>query len=215
VRRGFSSNLFVRYRQYRLAAVAAAVVAWMLCGVSAFAQSKPDRRSNARLTLRTLAPVISPSAVRVYEADSPESSVPDEIPSNLKVSKDLKPTVEMMLRRSGIFRRQCLRIANAPWLTVTIGRFHPLPSERANALTRFVREDGQLLAEIRIAPLSPQVELIAHELEHVIEQLDGVDLRTHASLRRAAASVGEDGSFETVRAIRQGLAVTREIDGSR
>jgi hypothetical protein len=77
-----------------------------------------------------------------------------------------------------------------------------------------VRRDGVLYAEIQIAPLNDHVELIAHEIEHVIEQLDGVDLTLHASLRGAAASRTDDGAFETIRAVRTGLAVTREVENS-
>lgn len=127
----------------------------------------------------------------------------------------LRSVVELMLQRSGIFRRQCLRIANAPRLTVTIESFHPLPSDQARARTEFVSNDRGLHAEVQIAPLYDQVELIAHEIEHVIEQLDGVDLRARASLRGTGASMCENGSFETVRAVRAGLAVAREVNGDR
>ena len=120
-----------------------------------------------------------------------------------------------MLQRSGIFRRQILRIANAPRLTVSIGSFHPLPSDRARARTEFVSSDRGLHAEVQIAPLYDQVELIAHEIEHVIEQLDGVDLRLRASLRDTGASMCDNGSFETVRAVRAGLAVARDVNGDR
>jgi hypothetical protein len=54
-------------------------------------------------------------------------------------------------------------------------------------------------------------ELISHELEHVIEQLDGVDLAGIA--RRAPATVWLSGrdSFETLRAIRTGQLVAAEF----
>ena len=106
-------------------------------------------------------------------------------------------------------------MANAPRLTVTISNFHPLPSDRARARTAFVSSDRGLHADVQIAPLDDQVELIAHEIEHVIEQLDGVDLRVRASLRGTGASMCENGSFETIRAVRAGLAVAREVDGGR
>jgi hypothetical protein len=54
-------------------------------------------------------------------------------------------------------------------------------------------------------------ELIGHELEHVIEQLDGVDLAGTA--RRAPTTVWLSGrdSFETVRAIQTGQLVAGEF----
>lgn len=208
------SNLVVQCSRSRLAAVAVAFGACLVWSASAFAQPNDELRSDARRTVLTRASTISTSAVRVYGDDQPESFAL-ELPPNLSVSKVLKPVVEMMVRRSAIFRRQCLRIATAPRLTVSIGSYHPLPSERARARTQFVRRDGALQAAIQIAPLEDEVELIAHEIEHVIEQLDGVDLPLHASLRGSAASKCEDGSFETVRAVRAGLAVAREVDGVR
>ena len=45
-------------------------------------------------------------------------------------------------------------------------------------------------------------ELIAHEFEHVIEQLDGVDLAAHAALpHTGVTSIGHSTDiFETMRA---------------
>jgi hypothetical protein len=164
------------------------------------------------LTIGSRASIIATNVARIYSGDLPDSTLSDELPSNISISKSFRPVAEMMLKRSATFRRQLLRIAHAPHLTITIAGFHPLPSEHARARTRFVRRDGSILAEIEIAPLNDPVELIAHEIEHVIEQLDGVDLKQHASLRGAAASKCEDGSFETVRAVRTGLAVSREVE---
>ena len=159
--------------------------------------------------------MVDASPVRVYAGDEANWSAPAELPSNLTIAKSLRPVAEMMLKRSAIFRRQCLRIADAPHLTISIGRFHPLPSDRARARTRFSRRDGAIHAEVEIAPLTDMVELIAHEIEHVIEQLDGIDLKLQASLRGTAASLCPDGSFETVRAVRTGLAAVREVDQFR
>ncbi|HEV8144527.1 MAG TPA: hypothetical protein VGQ77_16830 [Methylomirabilota bacterium] len=63
--------------------------------------------------------------------------------------------------------------------------------------------------DIRLAPFDEAVELIAHELEHVIEQLDGIDLEVHA--RAGTAWKKEDGSFETRRAIEVGRRVAQDV----
>jgi hypothetical protein len=57
------------------------------------------------------------------------------------------------------------------------------------------------------------VELIAHELEHVIEQLDQIDLASLAALRDTGVrhAQGEGVVFETARATQVGLKVTREV----
>jgi len=55
--------------------------------------------------------------------------------------------------------------------------------------------------------------LIAHEIEHVIERLDGVDLRARAALPGTGVRLcdGGDDAFETIRARRAGLAVAEEV----
>ena len=52
-------------------------------------------------------------------------------------------------------------------------------------------------------------ELIAHELEHILEQLDGVDLQAQAG--NGVVWKAGDGAFETRRAIEAGRRVAREI----
>ena len=90
----------------------------------------------------------------------------------------LQPTVERMWRSSPTFRAQCARLAAEPTLRVSlwIDPFHPLASERAHAEISRVR--GRLThADIVLFDARDAIELIAHELEHIIEQIDGVRLR--------------------------------------
>ena len=56
-------------------------------------------------------------------------------------------------------------------------------------------------------------ELIAHEFEHIIEQLDGVDLAAHAAQRHTGVTaIGHRHDiFETMRAKRAGLKVVSEL----
>ena len=57
------------------------------------------------------------------------------------------------------------------------------------------------------------VELIAHELEHVLEQLDGVNLPQLAQSPGVSANRHERGrSFETARAKQIGLDVAAEFN---
>jgi hypothetical protein len=133
------------------------------------------------------------------------------LPSNLTVIGSHRRIVELMMQRSPTFRRQCLRLAHARELTVELrNAFSTLPW-KASARTRFAVGRGRLHATIEIKPLTEEVELIAHELEHVIEQLDGVNLRLQALLPNTGVHRGEDGSYETVRAVRAGISVEREF----
>ena len=56
-------------------------------------------------------------------------------------------------------------------------------------------------------------ELIAHEFEHIIEQLDGVDLAAHAAQRHTGVfAIGHRRDiFETMRAKRAGRKVVSEL----
>ncbi len=97
----------------------------------------------------------------------------------LDVERPLQHIVLETWRRSITFRRQGAHLANEPTLTVTVGLwiFGARPDSRAQ--TSFTR-DGERLkrAEVQVRPGGHRAvaEFVAHELEHVLEQLDGVDL---------------------------------------
>ena len=152
-------------------------VAHTVLAVPAFAQS--DKLIASKLAIT--------GVVREYVRAEPSPASSITLPQNLRVPPMYQPYVESMLRWSPTFRRQCLRLAQAPWLTVVL---EPLPA---------------------IGSLDDQVELIAHELEHVIEQLDGVDLRARATLPETGVRSLKDAGFETVRAVRAGRAASEEV----
>ena len=79
------------------------------------------------------------------------------------------------------------------------------------ARMRANRRRNRLLATIDVDLRKPGLfaEHLAHELEHVLEQIDGVDLPRLAS-RRVAGVIDEGGSYETVRAMAVGRAAARE-----
>jgi hypothetical protein len=119
-----------------------------------------------------------------------------------------------MLRESPTFRRQMLRIAAAHQLVVYLKMTAPMWPKSVRATTQFVRGgNGLLAAIIEITPLDNDVELIAHELEHVIEQLDDIDLRARARQPNSGvhATMGGGAVFETIRATRVGQQVAREV----
>ena len=131
-------------------------------------------------------------------------------PSNLAAASVLQPFIERMLRSSPTFNRQCTRLAAAQRLKVVLRLEERQRRPSFYARTVFERRDGVLVAaDVFLSPTPDAVERIAHEVEHVLEQLDGVDL---------AAQVGsgnvwrrEDGAFETRRATDVGRRVAREV----
>ena len=172
-------------------------------GVSGFSQTNTVSDRDARRS--------SQNAVSIYvAARGSGSSTPDTTP-NLSLPAAYRPLIATMLTRSATFRRQCARLAAAPHVSIVIRAEAPNGTQ-APALTRIRREaDGRLTAVMQVAPSSRSPELLAHEFEHIIEQLDGVDLAIMSRLRSTGVRrVGEVNAFETRRAIVTGLRVARE-----
>ena len=62
----------------------------------------------------------------------------------LQIATTLEPIVREMCRRSPTFRRQLIRLADAPGLVVTVAIRRVRTSSDAKATTRFARERGLL-----------------------------------------------------------------------
>lgn len=118
-----------------------------------------------------------------------------------------------MLRRSPTFARQCQRIAGASHLTITLEIVPGRSAYQRRAKTAIDRRGGRLRATVVIAQPAQFVELVAHEFEHIIEQLDEIDLPMKAALPHSGVqALDSDGPvFETVRAHRVGLRVANEF----
>jgi hypothetical protein len=127
-------------------------------------------------------------------------------PQNLK-GGPFQGVVDAMWRDSPTFRHQCLRLAAAR-VRVTITVDVTQPPSFARSKTEMFRHRGVLLtADVVLFSLRDTVELIAHEVEHVIEQLDGVELRTNA----CEGSTSPRGFYESCRAVEAGRQVAREV----
>jgi hypothetical protein len=189
--------------RFRSAVIAAGAIVSCVQAVPGFAQTNTTERLRSSFTV-----------VRTYVA-APSSHGEATLPSNLSVPPLYRDVVSAMLERSATFRRQCERIAGADHLTVVLSA-EPVPtSMHARAWTEVARDpDGRLRALVRIGHSGRLPELIAHELEHIIEQLDGVDLRSMARLQssgvRTCDCAGGD-LFETNRAISIGERVSEEM----
>ncbi|HEX2456487.1 MAG TPA: hypothetical protein VHI99_22500 [Vicinamibacterales bacterium] len=170
------------------------------------------------VSLRTVSLRSSVDVAREYRPLAETSPDDVELPKNLIVPALYRELVESMRLRSATFRRQCLRIASESRLTVVLEAGPPPAHLRALAWTRVARVDGRLDAVIRLGKDYPAPGLIAHELEHVIEQLDGVDLQRKSRLDSTGVHecmCGGATAFETARAVRAGLQVTAELRAHR
>ena len=135
------------------------------------------------------------------------SGVPAPWPCRVLVTEELWQFAELAWERSGTFRAQCGKLA-AAGAVVVVQAALPDQDERA-AASIGVAPEGVRVARIRVRPGGHAVELIAHELEHVLEQIEGVSLLMDT--RRGRSVLLRDGAFETRRAIEAGRRVADEV----
>jgi hypothetical protein len=139
----------------------------------------------------------------------------EALAGRLRIAPELKALVADMCRRAPTFRRQVVRLAREPGLDVTVSRGRFALGGRMLARTAMTRLDGQLrTASVEVPGGDPMtvVELLAHELEHIVEQLDGVELASWAG-RSGVTRVGgfdREAPFETERARQIGRRVAGE-----
>jgi predicted SprT family Zn-dependent metalloprotease len=143
-----------------------------------------------------------------------ERQQPAPLPPNLEVSKGEYPLLEKLWRRSATFRRQCERIAEASWLKVRLS-FNPRPMTPCGCRALTTVYHNKPLAHVRIFRLSDTVELIGHEFEHVLEQLEGLNLRTLVEAEDERVYRTEFGQFETHRAVQAGRQVRTEYNRAK
>ena len=147
-------------------------------------------------------------ALYVPEEVSASTICVSSLPFNVDAAT-LQPVAIALLQRSPTFQKQCERIASAVVLKVTIRVVLSTPSGRAQTtITR--HENGALRAEVLIRFGEDYYELLAHEFEHVLEQVEGVVLSDQISADRAW--VTDSGAFETKRALDAGMRVRQECD---
>jgi Tol biopolymer transport system component len=136
---------------------------------------------------------------------------PGVLPTNLEADPIFRPFLEKMYRSSATFKRQCRRLAAATSLRVRVlVEDEPRPSRSFSARSVLTRLAGSLAhADVFVKTSPDTIEHIAHELEHILELLDGVNLTAHIDTRLVWKS--GDNIFETQRAIDAGRHVAREV----
>ena len=136
--------------------------------------------------------------------------------ARLDVAAPFAPVLADLCARAPTFRRQIVRLASEGSLEVSVVPGVFTPGGRARARTAMTKVAGQLRrAVVEVPQTDPRVlaELVAHEFEHIVEQLDRVDLAAWAGrsgVYRVGGSAG-DGPFETERARQVGRLVAGEF----
>jgi hypothetical protein len=132
------------------------------------------------------------------------------LPANLIVPDMILPLVTSMWGLSPTFRRQCARLAEHPDVLVHIQLIVGVSNGTARAVFERDPERHHVAVQIESRKLALYVEHIAHELEHVLEAMDGTDLPRLARQRvDGVRNLG--GSYETARAQSVGWMVAREV----
>lgn len=135
--------------------------------------------------------------------------------ANIHVDPLLQPLVAKLLARSPTLRRQWQAIGSSRLIRVSLlstPLLRETPSARAR--TEFSRYAlGAIRAVVELPAVADIAELLPHELEHVLEQIEGLDLPALA--KRGESGVYEIGRgvYETERARKAGVGALREVYG--
>ena len=195
--------------------VRSTAAAWMLCaavssttGSAAIAQGIDPLPIAGRRLVPNYTEAVDPSFTRLAAPWS-LGDVPPALPCQLLAHAHLRPFLEQLWSRSTTFRQQCRRLAGAHALVVLQGA----SAEETvwDAESRIgVLGNGRILARVRVRTGRESVEVIAHELEHVLERIDGVQLPLDA-MRRGSGTTLAGGAYETRRATDAGRQVAKEV----
>ncbi len=173
----------------------------------------PSLQSECDMRLMQLSGMAVLAVVTLVAAAGAETIVRRvPLPANVASPGDVREFIEEIAALSPTVQRQLAVIAAAPARVVVRVTGAPMPA-MSRALTTIRKyEAGFIDAEIVLPVNSDQVELLAHELEHVVEQIERVDL---AALERAGLAWRDRlGVFETERAHAAGHAAASEVENA-
>lgn len=139
-----------------------------------------------------------------------------EVKVRVQLSTDLQTVAARMIQRSATFRSQLDRLEGTHGLVVT-AHLDPAIAERSYRARSVIHRlrTGEMVAVVSIAPHGSPIEWLAHEFEHVLEQVEGLHLPSLVGRSGAIWRTGGGEMYETDRAIRVGRRVLGEMRGRR
>jgi hypothetical protein len=142
-----------------------------------------------------------------------------DLPHNIVIDAPLADIVVDMLRSSRTFRRQCRQLGTVRTLAVRVS-VEPESQSRARyeghakcIISRY--QYGRVEAHVRLLTLKNAEYLIAHELEHVREYVEGMNYLATSIQRPRQVWITAQGHYETARAIEAGEQVATEMSRHR
>ena len=130
----------------------------------------------------------------------------------IPVSPTVRPVVETGMERSETIRRQCEELAAAR--AVVVLEWGAMVDSQLHASTGMEVRDGVVVARVKLPPTGDTIVLMAHELQHVIEQTRRFDLAAEAE--RPGSGVWKAfGGYETQAAVDVSRQVTQELRDNR
>jgi len=195
-----------------------AAAAWMICAAftlstgSTIAAQSPDPRPLAgRRVVASYTNAVDPSVTR--PGASWTVAVATARPCQLVAHEHLRSLLDELWARSVTFRAQCRRLAGARAVVL----LHSASAKETpwTAESRIgVLSNGRVTARVRIRAGRESVEVIAHELEHVLERVDGVQLALDLA-RPGTGTTLAGGAFETRRATDAGRRAAKEVKAAQ
>jgi hypothetical protein len=144
-------------------------------------------------------------------APQSESLPCQRVPSNVRGDARLIRLFMSFVAQSPTMRRQCAAIADAPHVRVVL-KYAPSRPTFSRALSTIKRyEAGFVRVAIEIPVSTDVAELLAHELEHAMEAIEGLDLPSQAKVGGSGVTELVKGIYETARATRIGRLAADEI----
>jgi hypothetical protein len=134
-------------------------------------------------------------------------------PCTLGVPRELRARVDELWQSSPTFRRQCIRIGEAD--VIVAMAVAPARARGVRALSTISRREGRVFyVAVAFRDAWYISEDLPHELEHVLEQIEGQDLDAEVRAGRARW-IDSMRAYETDRARKAGKQASREIRAAR
>lgn len=170
------------------------------------------RDFTSALTVAVVWAIVGSASVSSEHQDRPPARIPPW-PCRLVVKPTLLGVVEEAWERSPTFRHQCRELADAS--SVVVLEWRESRDSQSRAISQMGRDaTGVIVAMVYVPPVKLAVELVAHEIEHVLEMIRGEDLAAQSRRHDSGVWQAFDG-FESRRAIDIGRQVAREVEDSR